>query len=76
MQSNLFPLPEIDQTLCIACGACESVCPTGTVVAREGSTARLDTTHTCDLCAACEDICPTGAISVPFRIEFYTPPGN
>jgi ferredoxin len=71
MHSTPVLLPDINPELCIACGACGAVCPTGAVLFGEGLPVRLDVTRACDQCAACEDICPTGAISVPFTIEFF-----
>lgn len=52
------PLPEIacSQNLCIACGACRSVCP--------GSLSR----ESCRGCGACAGACPTGAREVVGRV--------
>jgi ferredoxin len=60
-------LPEIDQSLCIHCGACAAVCVSGALSDDYGKpeiTSPLQCTH----CAECEETCPVGAITVPFTI--------
>ena len=58
----LNPLPTLDETLCTACGACVSVCPTrclsrteyGPWLARPGD---------CVRCSACVAVCVPRALS-------------
>jgi ferredoxin len=45
---------------CIACGACESECPTDAI--SEGEIFEIDP-EKCIECGACADICPVSAIS-------------
>lgn len=52
-----------DETLCIGCGMCATVCPHG-VFAFEGRKARLVRGEACIECGACQRNCPVGAISV------------
>lgn len=46
---------------CVACGACEAVCPVGAVHMGEGKF-EIDADKCID-CGACAGQCPTGAIS-------------
>ncbi|MBN2337477.1 MAG: 4Fe-4S binding protein [Acidobacteria bacterium] len=51
-------VPTTDPGLCIACGACEQLCPTGSITTREIS----ETNEAgCILCAACVKGCAFGA---------------
>lgn len=45
---------------CLACGACQSECPSGAI--SEGDTYTIDA-QLCTDCGACVDACPTSAIS-------------
>ncbi|MCR4398572.1 MAG: 4Fe-4S binding protein [Firmicutes bacterium] len=45
---------------CAACGACESECPNGAIVA--GDRYSIDP-EKCTDCGTCADVCPVGAIS-------------
>jgi ferredoxin len=60
-------LPEIDQTLCINCGACAAVCAAGALSGTDGKP-ELTSAQQCTRCADCEETCPVGAITVPFTI--------
>ena len=51
----------IEKETCIACGACEGVCPVEAISAAEGKY-EIDAT-TCIDCGACEGVCPVEAIS-------------
>ncbi|BCY19213.1 MAG: 4Fe-4S dicluster domain-containing protein [Chloroflexi bacterium] len=61
--------PEIDQNLCIHCGACAAVCAAGAIADVDGKP-ELSSPLQCTRCADCEEVCPVGAISVPFTIEW------
>lgn len=51
---------QVNTADCIACGTCESVCPTG-AIAVTGNYAVIDQKE-CIQCMQCLDACPTGAI--------------
>ncbi len=59
MQDNRI---EIDRNLCIGCGACISVCPTGTISLVDGKAAVTGPESIS--CGHCEAVCPEGAIRV------------
>jgi len=44
---------------CIGCGACEPVCPFGTIVMQDN---KAFITEACTICGACLEVCPVGAI--------------
>ncbi|WP_320127424.1 4Fe-4S binding protein [uncultured Sphaerochaeta sp.] len=44
---------------CVACGTCQSECPSGAI--SEGDIYVIDPA-TCVDCGTCADVCPTGAI--------------
>lgn len=46
---------------CIACGTCESECPTGAI--SEGDDKYVIDPDTCTDCGTCVDACPVEAIS-------------
>ena len=50
----------VEEEECIACGCCESECPTGAIRER-GSVYQVDPDE-CIGCMTCMDACPTGAI--------------
>jgi formate hydrogenlyase subunit 6/NADH:ubiquinone oxidoreductase subunit I len=52
----------IQRVKCAVCGACETVCPTGSIaIDASNQFYRIDPT-TCSDCAACVEMCPTEAI--------------
>ena len=53
---------KVDKDMCIGCGACEGVCPTGAIKLGEDGKAEVDE-DTCVDCQACVGTCPVGAIS-------------
>jgi len=53
---------EIDRDLCIGCGACVAVCPTGTIALVEGKAAVSEEESI--FCGHCEAVCPQAAIRV------------
>ncbi len=67
MPESTHNLPEIDMDLCIHCGACMAICPTGAIAEVDGRP-ELSSPYLCTRCAECEETCPVGAISVPFTI--------
>lgn len=56
-------LLKVDETLCIACGACISTCPFGALSMGE-RTVECDG-NLCTGCGACVSSCPVSALSVP-----------
>ncbi len=46
---------------CIACGTCESECPTGAI--SEGDDKYVIDPETCTDCGSCVDVCPVEAIT-------------
>ncbi|MCQ2181934.1 MAG: 4Fe-4S binding protein [Bacteroidales bacterium] len=51
---------KISPDVCVACGSCQGVCPTGAI--SEGDVYSIDP-NVCIDCGSCADACPTGAIS-------------
>ena len=51
----------INPDLCVACGSCADVCPTGAI--SEGEGAYKINADECIDCGACEGTCPNEAIS-------------
>ena len=53
----------LDQSKCVGCGLCETVCPHGVLV-MTGRKITLVDRDGCMECGACTTNCPTGAIQV------------
>lgn len=53
--------PVTDEALCVQCGTCVAVCPTGAVSLDEAVRTEVES---CILCCACVKNCPTGARQV------------
>lgn len=64
LQSLPNALARVDAELCIACGQCEEVCPTGAIKLEK--TAVVDETQ-CIGCRTCVEECPVEAISLVER---------
>lgn len=63
--------PRFDRELCIACGMCVSICPTGALDLEIRNSIKgfrrfpaLAAAQKCIGCGACEEECPTRAISM------------
>ena len=52
----------VDKEICIGCGACVGVCPTGAMTLDDDGKAKADP-EVCVDCGACLGTCPMGAIS-------------
>ncbi|MCE5272420.1 nitroreductase family protein [bacterium] len=68
---SLFPEPgtvTLDEATCTQCGQCAAICPTETLVMREGCLC-VDTAATfgCIACGHCMLTCPTGSVKVSGR---------
>lgn len=56
-------MAQVNAGQCVACGACETVCPRGAVAVWRGCMARVSET-VCIGCGKCAKICPAGCIEV------------
>lgn len=53
---------KVEQSVCLGCGACTGVCPTGAIqLGAEGKAEVAE--DVCIDCGACVGTCPVGAIS-------------
>ena len=53
----------VDKDVCIGCGACEGVCPTGAIKLDEADGKAACDPEVCIDCGACVGTCPMSAIS-------------
>jgi ferredoxin len=58
-----MPKPKVNETLCIGCGTCVSLCPSVFKLENEKSKVIADECLECD-CQEVVDSCPAGAISL------------
>jgi thioredoxin reductase (NADPH) len=56
--------PQIDESQCIGCGSCISVCPEGDVLGMLGGKASIVKGYKCIGHGLCADACPVGAIKM------------
>lgn len=56
----------VDDTLCVACGCCVSVCPLSAIKVHCGSYAVIDETK-CVGCGKCSTACPASVIEIEVR---------
>lgn len=54
---------QLDETRCIGCRVCLSVCPREVLAARDG-TIEIENRDACMECGACQRNCPGGALTV------------
>lgn len=59
-------LASVEWKWCVACGACQKVCPKEAVSVWKGCHAKVDE-EKCVGCGICARICPAGALSVVDR---------
>ena len=52
----------VDETKCIGCGACASICPVGAIKLVNGK-AQINAKK-CIKCGSCAQFCPVGAIEI------------
>lgn len=55
-----------DKSTCVACGACENVCPKDAIAVWKGCYAKVNS-EKCIGCGRCEKICPANALSFKER---------
>ena len=55
--------PVADQDKCIKCGNCQTYCPEGTVMLKDGETVVFDYRY-CKGCGVCANECPVEAIEM------------
>jgi len=53
---------KVDQSVCLGCGACTGVCPTGAIALNGDGKAECNG-EVCIDCGACVGTCPVGAIN-------------
>jgi len=53
---------KIDQETCIACGLCQKVCPSDSILTLDTKKRRI-TKNSCLTCFRCQEVCPSGAIT-------------
>ncbi len=58
----------VNTSICVACGACENVCPMGAIKVWKGCYSVVDETH-CIGCAQCAKICPANCITIKERTK-------
>ncbi len=56
--------PYVDEELCIACGACEAVCPADPNVFEIEEVSMVVHPDACIECGECVEACPTQAIEL------------
>ncbi len=56
----------VDQTACVACGACEKACPLGAIKVYNGCFAKAAEDR-CVGCGKCEKVCPANSIKLESR---------
>jgi len=52
---------QVDQNICIGCGACQAMCPAGAIRFKNGKS-EIDQSK-CLNCGSCATVCPMGCIS-------------
>ena len=56
----------VNKATCVACGACEMVCPLGAVKVHKGCYAKV-AEEKCVGCGKCEKVCPANSIKTESR---------
>lgn len=58
---KLVAMHKVNENLCNGCGLCETLCPTGNLIVKEGKVNKGDK---CTLCYRCVNNCPQKAITI------------
>jgi len=66
MKRAFMPPVSVDQIACEGCGACASVCDTGSITLDESGVACIDQ-KTCYRCYGCIEACPTSALTTNWK---------
>lgn len=61
-------MAEVDQTRCVACGACVNICPKGALRVWKGCYADVNA-EICVGCGLCAKTCPAGCLALRERRE-------
>jgi electron transport complex protein RnfB len=68
-KGSIWPVPQLDLTLCDGCELCIKVCPSHALQLREELVV-VAFPERCDFCGLCEQVCPQKAIERTFEIVF------
>lgn len=56
----------VNKANCVACGACENICPLGAISVHKGCFAKVSEDK-CVGCGKCEKVCPANSITMESR---------
>ena len=74
--------PDTGRVLCVACGLCEQICPTGAIVINIAPTERDEERNLveytlklvrCMFCGLCARVCPVDAVTMSQHYELVSP---
>ena len=60
----------VNKELCISCGVCARVCPSGTIAGSKGEEPQINEEAHCITCGLCEAFCPKDAIQTEYAGEY------
>ena len=62
----------VDKDVCVSCGVCARVCPSGTIAHKEGEKPEVNDESRCIACGQCDAFCPVAAIKCEYEGEYPT----